>query len=183
MPYKPNFCCECGEKIERVDWNLLTSRHFCEICDKAFVVHEKMPIIIAVCGILVGLTGFVSYLRTPETPNIAPSQFVSQGKQTNNRNEATRINQTDSNIQARIQPQNTNSAPQTVNNFVQNTQNTAVKKPVTVPETPQETVYFCGAATKKGTPCSRRVKGGGRCWQHEGQAAMLPQEKLIISNK
>ena len=44
-----------------------------------------------------------------------------------------------------------------------------------------ETVYFCGAQTKKGTPCTRRVKGGGRCWQHQGQPAMLPPEKLIAS--
>jgi hypothetical protein len=45
----------------------------------------------------------------------------------------------------------------------------------------KEPVYWCGAQTKKGTPCSRKVKGGGRCWQHEGQAAMLPPEKLLIS--
>ncbi|HEX9961513.1 MAG TPA: hypothetical protein VGB00_11305, partial [Pyrinomonadaceae bacterium] len=44
-----------------------------------------------------------------------------------------------------------------------------------------EAVYFCGAPTKKGTPCSRRVKGGGRCWQHAGQTALLPPEKLLIS--
>ncbi|WP_208810027.1 DUF3157 family protein [Riemerella anatipestifer] len=25
---------------------------------------------------------------------------------------------------------------------------------------------YCGAPTKKGGPCSRRVSGGGRCWQH-----------------
>jgi hypothetical protein len=43
-----------------------------------------------------------------------------------------------------------------------------------------EKVYFCGAPTKKGTMCSRRVKSGGRCWQHEGLTALLPQEKLII---
>jgi len=45
----------------------------------------------------------------------------------------------------------------------------------------EETVYFCGAPTKKGTPCSRRVRGGGRCWQHQGQNAMLPPEKLTAS--
>ena len=52
-------------------------------------------------------------------------------------------------------------------------------------ETPQnqtdEPVYFCGAQTKKGTPCSRRVKGGGRCWQHKDKEAMLPQEELIAN--
>jgi methyl coenzyme M reductase subunit C len=51
---------------------------------------------------------------------------------------------------------------------------TATQPPVTV-----EQLYMCGARTKKGTPCSRRVHGPVRCWQHKGMAAMLPQEKLI----
>lgn len=44
----------------------------------------------------------------------------------------------------------------------------------------EEEVYLCGARTKKGTPCSRRMHGPVRCWQHKGVPAMLPQEKLII---
>ena len=38
------------------------------------------------------------------------------------------------------------------------------------PATPviEEKVYTCGARTKKGKPCSRRVKEPGRCWQHKG---------------
>ncbi len=43
-----------------------------------------------------------------------------------------------------------------------------------------EEVYSCGARTKKGTPCSRRVHGPVRCWQHKGMPAMLAQEKLRI---
>ena len=43
-----------------------------------------------------------------------------------------------------------------------------------------ESVYTCGARTKKGTPCSRRVHGPVRCWQHKGMPAMLPQEKLRV---
>lgn len=45
------------------------------------------------------------------------------------------------------------------------------------------TVYFCGAKTRKGRPCSRKVKGGGRCWQHQGLKSMLPPKKLLIKNK
>jgi hypothetical protein len=43
-----------------------------------------------------------------------------------------------------------------------------------------EEVYLCGARTKKGKPCSRRVHGPVRCWQHKGEKAMLPQEKLLV---
>ena len=55
----------------------------------------------------------------------------------------------------------------------------------TTPNAPQpspvpEQLYTCGARTKKGTPCSRRVHGPVRCWQHKGAKAMVPQEKLLI---
>jgi hypothetical protein len=52
---------------------------------------------------------------------------------------------------------------------------TPTQAPVTV-----EQLYTCGARTKKGTPCSRRVHGPVRCWQHKGAAAMLPSDKLLI---
>jgi hypothetical protein len=44
----------------------------------------------------------------------------------------------------------------------------------------EEAVYICGARTKKGTPCSRRVHQPERCWQHRGMPAMLPNEKLRV---
>jgi hypothetical protein len=37
-----------------------------------------------------------------------------------------------------------------------------------------EEVYICGARTKKGTPCSRRVHGPVRCWQHKGMPSIIP---------
>jgi hypothetical protein len=43
-----------------------------------------------------------------------------------------------------------------------------------------EQIYTCGARTKKGTPCSRRVHGPVRCWQHKGAKAMLPPDKLLV---
>ncbi len=49
-----------------------------------------------------------------------------------------------------------------------------------IPTAVEEEVYLCGARTKKGTPCSRRVHSPARCWQHKGAPAMLPQEKLVV---
>jgi hypothetical protein len=48
------------------------------------------------------------------------------------------------------------------------------------PPAATEQVYICGARTKKGTPCSRRVHGPVRCWQHKGMPAMLPLDKLLV---
>jgi hypothetical protein len=63
-----------------------------------------------------------------------------------------------------------------------------IQRPIAAPtaETTQpattieEKTYICGARTKKGTPCSRRVRGPVRCWQHKGAQAMLPLEKLVV---
>src|SRR5215211_7950977 len=34
--YRPNFCCECGEKIVRLRWRVWTSRRFCDKCCPRF---------------------------------------------------------------------------------------------------------------------------------------------------
>ena len=50
-----------------------------------------------------------------------------------------------------------------------------------VAATADDVVYICGARTKKGTPCRRRVHSAGeRCYQHKGMPAMVPIEKLTI---
>ena len=42
-------------------------------------------------------------------------------------------------------------------------------------------VYICGARTKKGTPCRRRVHAAGeRCFQHKGMPSLVPLSKLVI---
>lgn len=44
-----------------------------------------------------------------------------------------------------------------------------------------DVVYLCGARTRKGTPCRRRVHfAGERCYQHKGMPAMVALEKLTI---
>ncbi len=46
--------------------------------------------------------------------------------------------------------------------------------------TARDVVSMCGTRTKKGAPCSRRVHGTGRCFQHIGLPAMLPPERLLL---
>jgi len=61
-------------------------------------------------------------------------------------------------------------------------QNSSVDSSAAAQPVVAEQIYMCGARTKKGTPCSRRVHGPVRCWQHKGLPAMLPQEKLLIKD-
>lgn len=47
-------------------------------------------------------------------------------------------------------------------------------------ESREELAWICGARTKKGAPCSRRVRAQNeRCWQHRGKRAQLAPKKLI----
>ena len=186
MLYQPNFCCQCGTSIERIEWKLWTSRKFCENCEKDFRKEEWSPRIIVGIISLLGLFGFGSYLKTPEKPlNTTANQIAlsSSNKIQNSKKELSSITNTVSNLE-----QNQTAM---IDTALQNKANRQVtQKPANLPKLKEtsnsqisvtEPVYFCGAQTKKGTPCTRRVKNGGRCWQHSGQPAMLPKEKLVVS--
>jgi hypothetical protein len=135
--YRPNFCCECGQKIVRLHWLPWTSRKFCDQCFRAFLKsHWLRPsltlLLLFISGVLIGR----GCRRAP--PPLIIERTAATAAQTSP----------------------TRSAPQ--------------------PTPVLEQLYTCGARTKKGTPCSRRVHGPVRCWQHKGAKAMLPQEKLLV---
>ena len=135
--YRPNFCCECGQKIVRLRWWLWTSRKFCDQCFRAFFkTHWLRPS-------LTLLLLFISGLLIGRGCRRAPPPLIIERT-------ATSLTKTSP----------TASAPQ--------------------PTPAPELRYTCGARTKKGTPCSRRVHGPVRCWQHKGAKPMLPQEKLLV---
>lgn len=173
MTYKPNYCCQCGEKIERIDWNL-KSRRFCELCETDLGIYDWLPRIAFVGGIVLAIFGFGSYwMRPAKSLNTSSNQFISSLPNVNkdavkpsNINNQIQTPKSESNRQPSKPQQNSTPKANTV---------------LSSPSQPQEIVYFCGAQTKKGTPCSRRVRSGGRCWQHIGQAAMLPSDKLVAN--
>lgn len=178
MPYKPKYCCQCGEKIERADWKFWHSHRFCEFCSTEYRIYDLILPVAGFLSLLV-LFAFSGYFQKSAKPvNVSLTQtagFVSNSKKISaNQNAA---------------PTNLNIVPTTA----QTDKNaTLVKSPAAQTSSakplpsenaaePAEKVDFCGAATRKGTPCSRRVRGGGRCWQHEGLTAMTTQEKLAAN--
>lgn len=172
MLFRPKFCANCGEKIERSDWGLLTSRRFCPVCEIEFQGQEMIPRVVVGISVLVAAVSGFGYLRSgPRAPETAVARPVRA---------ATQVSQgappapTASPALAQRQPEmpvNSTAKP-----FVSQAPSaTAVPRVEAVSET-----YFCGAETKKGTPCSRRVKGNVRCYQHKGMPAMLPADKLKI---
>jgi hypothetical protein len=156
--YKPNFCADCGARIERTRWRMWTSRRFCPSCDKRFG-NSRLFVSLVACAALVA-SGFAAgrlirpapppliIKRTTDAPALASTSPTATGSPANTHS-----------VETRYGPDGT-----------------AAERPTD----PEEVVSICGARTQKGTPCSRRVRGTGRCWQHKGKPAMLPPAKLIV---
>jgi hypothetical protein len=154
--YKPNFCSQCGTKLLRLRWHLWTSRRFCNDCARRLRKERVVPWLCATLALV--STGYCAgWVRRPPPPPL------------------TIVRRADSPLTSPEDPGRSN-ARTTATEDRQNPPNA----PAPSTETIEEEVYLCGARTKKGTPCSRRVHGPVRCWQHKGSPAMLPQEKLII---
>ena len=164
--YKPNFCAECGMRLGRVKWRFWSSRRFCDDCGGRFRKAElALPFLLCAVLLIAGFS-FGRFLRAAPPPLIVQRFAMSPlsdipiaiasgaAPQIPNRNTSSG-NQVETNNKGNDEGNNQTGGP-------------------------EEVVYICGARTKKGAPCSRRVHGPVRCWQHKGMPAMLPQEKLLV---
>ena len=172
MFYKPNFCCGCGEKIQRSEWGILTSRRFCDVCAIENQGHEWMQRVAVVLAFLVGLFGFGSYLKSgmmfapaalnrPEQISVPVSETSLKPSRRTVPEESRILGSPG--ISSEDQTLRLNSGPRAPTKEQPARQTIASDGPV----------YYCGAMTKKGKPCARRVKTKGRCWQHVGQPSAL----------
>lgn len=169
MLYKPSFCCHCGEKIERADWNIFSSRRFCNVCkeeNKGFEILAKLAVFGA---LLLPLSIAGSFLKTGKDEPLRKTAFVQTDKTPFAPNvnrevkSALRSSEVISNKDVAASPEN--SATE------------VGKQPRNQKITSEGEVFFCGAATKKGTPCTRKVKSKGSCWQHSERAVSSSSSK------
>ena len=145
--YRPNFCVECGARLEGAVRRWWASRRFCGGCARRFRTARLLWPLAAGGALLTG--GFL--LGRGARPQPPPLIIESR--------EAV----------ARPSASGAGAAPAgPAGQFGE------------PPTDPGETVSICGARTKRGAPCSRRVRGTGRCWQHRGKPAMLPPSKLVV---
>ncbi|HEX8139016.1 MAG TPA: hypothetical protein VF544_15715 [Pyrinomonadaceae bacterium] len=164
--YRPNFCAECGTRVERERWRPWTSRSFCPLCARRF--QSRQILLSAVVGLaLFGLGLAAGRFKRPgpppliieraQQPSVIPAATPKAGTQSNGGAGASAA-------------QSGGSEPG------YGPDGTAGERPTD----PHETISICGARTQRGTPCQRRVRGTGRCWQHKGMPAMLPPDKLVV---
>lgn len=180
MLFRPNFCANCGEKIERPEWFPWTSRKFCIVCEIEFKGHEWIPRIVIIGALAVGVFGFGAYLKSG-TP-VADLQALKQLKTNNDRTDlVSKAPLTSASVQVSQPQQPINGQP--VQPLISSTNATKTPAPLKPKVELDEPVNYCGAETKKGTPCSRRVKGNTRCYQHIGMPSMVVAEKRDVGRK
>lgn len=180
MLYKPKFCCECGVPIERTEWTFLASRRFCQLCDTDYKFVDWIPRVTMLAGILLGIFGLGTFLQKPAKPlNLVSSNAANVSKSVVNAPVSAVANAASTSKTQEVNSAAAQSSPKSPVEVAR--QDVKVQKLENQQNAAQEVIYFCGAETQKGTPCTRRKKGGGRCWQHAGKAPMLPPDKLIAS--
>jgi hypothetical protein len=160
--YRPNFCAECAAKIVRLRWRPWTNRKFCERCSPRFAKEQMIRVVITGAALFLFGLAVGRAARPPAPPLLIEHDQASPPLLTS----------TSQNL------------PNTTSGMATATDESGVNAGAGDPSTSQsaltDVVYMCGARTKKGTPCTRRVHGPVRCWQHKGMPAMLPQDKLSV---
>jgi len=169
----PNFCLDCGARITRRQWRGWRGQ-FCNKCAPRFRASRARRLVIAASAFVFLAFVFGRYLRPPPPPlvieRVASSPLsdrpISAAEATTNNHHGPQLAGGSDSSSATEVADSSNS----------------VKLTTTL--SPDGEIYICGARTKKGTPCHRHVHAPGeRCYQHKGQPAILPVEKLVVKGK
>ena len=152
--YRPNFCVECGERMTRQGWRAGLNSPFCVDCGRRLGKMGWVKPMVVIALVAVSAFAAGRFLRPPAPPLIV---------------------QRAANSPLSDLPESLNDAARTTTRKESTNLNGS---------TVDEPGYICGARTKKGTPCHRRVHvAGERCFQHKGLSAMVPLEKLLVKSK
>ncbi len=154
--YKPNFCAECGSRIERSRWRVWTSRRFCADCAPRFRKAQILsPVFAGTILFVLGLVMGRAARPAPPPLVVERAQLAEVAAPPAKDGERAADAKAKTDVAGNGEP---NYGPD----------GTATERPTE----PDEVVSLCGARTQKGTPCQRRVRGTGRCWQHKGMPAI-----------
>jgi hypothetical protein len=135
------FCSECGEQI-LVKRGSFPSRSFCSHCSPGFKTARLMQV---ACFVVCAGIAFAI------------------GRYTSNRDSFQFIGSPIDMTADRVAPAATSTgaaSPRTIE---------STKQPDQLLIAPSATEARCGAPTKSGRPCQRKVKSGGYCWQHRNK--------------
>lgn len=131
------FCSECGAQLKVKRPAVLPLRAFCPGCSPRF---RTVRLVVAAALVL----ATIAFAASRFGPTREPLYFI-----------GTPI---ESNLTAGTRT--ANDRPSNSSHSVESSQSSEQDVKAESP------VAICGAPTRSGKPCQRKVKGGGYCWQH-----------------
>lgn len=137
---RTRFCSACGEPIKTNSLSFAVLGLLCLRCSPNFR-RERALAVVAFFSCLSIVFAIARYTAPRE-----PFHFI-----------GTRVESNADNLASAIEP----ASPL----GVANASSSRVERPAS-PESPRLSESLCGAPTKSGRPCQRRVKDDGYCWQH-----------------
>jgi len=151
-----NYCAECGERLTLRGWRARLGRKLCNHCAQRLGAFASFRSLIGV-GLIAVAAFAIGKCSRPEPPPL---------------------------IIQRAANSPLSDAPVEPSGAAQPNRAATYQSNQTAASVSNEEGYICGARTKKGTPCHRRVHAPGeRCFQHKGLPAMVPLDKLVIKPK
>ena len=154
------FCSECGERLRVKRPGILPFRSFCPRCSPRF---KRTRLMLIAIPFLCAAIGFAigHYTSAPE-----PFYFI-----------GTPVNLSANGVAP--------SADKDKNHPSRGSETPTQSDRLVI--SPSQAEAICGARTKSGKPCRRKVKGGGYCWQHRGGQTPHPgcprQRKLPVGQR
>jgi len=150
-----NFCVECGERLARKGWRARLGSGLCNHCAQKLGRFASLRSLLVI-ALIVAAAFVIGRQMRPSPPPL--------------------IIQRAGNSPLSDAPVEFEQAPRLAK--AANTSTQVANQSVSSSD---DLVYICGARTKKGTPCHRRVHAAGeRCFQHKGMPSLVPLSKLVI---
>jgi hypothetical protein len=163
-----NYCAECGARLKTKGWRAWLNGNFCKDCAHRLGRTGRARPLAVIAIIIIAAFALGRYLRPGAPPLIIERTANSP------------LSDLPVNLNDTAKPARGNAKSQNEGTQASDDPST---RPTANPESADDVVYLCGARTKKGTPCQRRVHfAGERCYQHKGKPAILPPEKLIVKS-
>lgn len=160
--YRPRYCRECGQRIERERWRSWHSDGFCDHCAPRFYwlwVGRSLALI--ALGGLVGF-GLGNWAAVRQSTPAPPLQIESELATLQ---PEWRLSSGQEQSQEFLPPGPSENHPQ-LSKSLEGSSAPSSSTAISYSKSKTAPVSLCGAPTKSGKPCRRRVKGGGRCYQH-----------------
>jgi len=168
--YRPNFCAECGQRLARTDWRALV---------KVWTGAWARASWCDDCARRLGRLGFAGLIRPLAFVSLVAISAFSLGRFLRPAPPPLIISRA-ANSPLSDLPVNFDGPVRGATRI----ETDSTDRDAALNQAADEKGYICGARTKKGAPCRRRVHvAGERCFQHKGMTAMVPLEKLEVKSK